>query len=523
MNERYAQLITMKKLNERIKSKMLIRAIFIVTILFCFQMFSFAQSDMKGMNMKKDTLQKIEKKKVVTKTTIKAPSQKADTVKKNDHEMMNMKSDTTRPMQHDMNKMDMDMSQHQSNGQSMNMMSDAFSLHLPMKRHGSGTSWLPDASPVNAYMFHSSKWMYMLHGNLFIRYNNQDFSSKGSRGGDKFDAPSWFMFMGQRQVGEKNIFHFSAMLSLDPLLVGDYGYPLLFQSGEAYKGKALVDRQHPHDLFSELSVSYSHSFSKNTDAFIYFGYPGEPALGPVAFMHRPSASYNPDAPLSHHWSDATHITFGVATLGVRFGDVKLDGSLFTGREPNDMRYDFDKPKFDSYSGRISYNPSKNWALQVSHGFIKSPEELHPAENINRTTVSIIYSLPLKNDDWLNVSSVYGMNKIKDHSGENSFLLETSWKINRLALYAKYEYVEKSVEELSLDENIYGADGIFPVKAFTLGLNYDLLHIKKTNISAGSQFSYYHPDKKLNSLYGKNPMAFEIYLRIYPALMKMHRM
>jgi hypothetical protein len=294
----------------------------------------------------------------------------------------------------------------------------------------------------------------------------------------------------------------------------------LFQSGEAYKGKAIVDRQHPHDLFSELSVSYAHAFSKNTDAFIYFGYPGEPALGPVAFMHRPSALYNPDAPLSHHWSDATHITFGVATLGVRFGDVKFDGSLFTGREPNDMRYDFDKPRFDSYSGRIAYNPSKNWAMQISHGFIKSPEELHPGEDVNRTTASIIYSKPLKNDGWINVSSVYGLNKTKDHKGENSFLLEGLWNRKKLALYSRYEYVQKSIEELALDENVYGHDAVFPVNAFTLGLNYDLLHFNKTKLSAGTQFTWYGADKKLDPLYGKHPAAFEIYFRIYPSLMKM---
>lgn len=149
----------------------------------------------------------------------------------------------------------------------------------------------------------------MLHGNVFLRYNSQDFSNKGSRGGSKFDAPNWVMFMGQRRAGNKGLFRFSAMLSLDELIAGGSGYPLLFQSGESYKGKPLVDRQHPHDLFSELSVGYTHAFSKNVDVFAYLGYPGEPALGPVAFMHRPAALYDPDAPLSHHWTDATHITF----------------------------------------------------------------------------------------------------------------------------------------------------------------------------------------------------------------------
>jgi len=284
---------------------------------------------------------------------------------------------------------------------SMDNMRHAFSLNLPMSRNGSGTGLLPYASPMYGVMYHSKKWMYMLHGNFFLRYNNQDFTNEGSRGDDKMDAPNWIMFMGQRKVGNKGLFHFNTMFSLDAITVGGNGYPLLFQSGEAFMGKPLVDRQHPHDLFSELSVSYSYAFSKKTDVFIYAAYPGEPALGAVAFMHRPSSLHNPDAPLSHHWVDATHITFGVATLGVRYGQFKIEGSSFTGSEPNDKRFNFDKPTFDSWSSRLSFNPSTNWALQVSHGYLKSPEELHTYENVNRTTASAAYSVPLKNDGWFN--------------------------------------------------------------------------------------------------------------------------
>ncbi|MBK7883612.1 MAG: hypothetical protein IPJ81_07235 [Chitinophagaceae bacterium] len=401
----------------------------------------------------------------------------------------------------------------------MGNMSHAFSLNLPMNRNGSGTAWLPDASPMYGNMYHSKKWMYMLHYNLFLRYVNQDFTNKGSRGGTKIDAPNWLMFMGQRKTGKNGLLHFSTMLSLDAITMGGNGYPLLFQSGETYKGKPLVDRQHPHDLFSELSVSYAHAFSKNTDVFAYVSYPGEPALGPVAFMHRPSALYNPDAPLSHHWVDATHITFGVATLGIRLGKFKIEGSSFTGKEPNEKRFDFDKPRFNSRSGRLSYNPSKNWALQLSHGFIKSPEELHPGEDINRTTASATYSLPLR-DGSFNAIALWGMNKVKDHDGENAFLLESSWRKNKLALHGRYEHVQKSVEELFLDEAIYGHDAIFPVNAFTVGFNYDLLNIGKAKVAGGSQFTLYGADKKLNNLYGKNPMAFEVYVRLYPSLMRM---
>jgi hypothetical protein len=399
------------------------------------------------------------------------------------------------------------------------VMPHAYSLNLPMTRNGSGTGWLPDASPMYGYMFHKNKWMYMLHGNLFLRYNSQDFTNKGSRGASKFDAPNWVMLMGQRPVGSKGLFHFNTMFSLDAVFAGGSGYPLLFQSGEAYKGKPIVDRQHPHDLFSELSVSYSHALSKKADVFAYVGYPGEPALGPVAFMHRPSALDNPDAPLSHHWVDATHITFGVATLGIRYGSFKLEGSSFTGREPDEHRYGFEKPSFNSWSSRLSYNPSKNWALQVSRGFIKSPEALHGDEDVNRTSASAIYSKDY-NTSTINASAVWGQNKSRGHKGENAFLLEGSWRNNRLALHTRYEWVQKSTEELSLDETAYGHHTLFPVNALTAGFNYDLLRFRQTRLAGGGQLTFYQADNKLNGLYGKNPMAVEFYLRLYPGRMRL---
>jgi hypothetical protein len=402
----------------------------------------------------------------------------------------------------------------------MENMSHAYSLNLPMNRNGSGTGWLPDASPMWGNMFHSNKWMFMLHYNAFLRYNNQDFTNKGSRGDSKIDAPNWLMFMGQRKVAKSGLFHFNSMFSLDAVIAGGSGYPLLFQSGETYKGQPLVDRQHPHDLFSELSISYSHSFTQKVDLFAYLAYPGEPALGPVAFMHRPSALNNPDAPLSHHWIDATHITFGVATLGIRLGQFKIEASSFTGREPNEKRFDFDKPRFDSRSGRISYNPSKNWAFQMSHAFLESPEELHIDEDVNRTTASAVFSKSFMNNSLFNATATWGVNKVKNHEEEHAFLLEASWNKNKLALYSRYEYVQKSVEELVLDETVYGHDVIFPVNAITFGFSYDLLNLNKARIAAGGQFSLYSADKKLENLYGKNPMAAEVYIRLYPSLMKM---
>jgi hypothetical protein len=397
-------------------------------------------------------------------------------------------------------------------------MSSAFSLHLPMSRNGSGTAWLPDAAPVYAFMFHSKKWMYMLHGNIFIRYNDQDVTNKGSRGGAQWDTPDMLMFMGQCRLGARGLFHFSTMFSLDALATGTKGYPLMFQTGETSQGRPLVDRQHPHDLFSELSVSYAYAASNKADLFIYLAYPGEPALGPVTFMHRPSGMGNPDATLSHHWTDATHITFGVATIGFRYAKFKVEGSSFTGREPNEDRYDFDKPRFDSWSTRLSFNPNKNWALQVSHGFLKSPEALHPLEDIHRTTASASASYPLGSGRSLDGTVLWGMNKEQARDAQHAALAELSLRLKRWLTYTRYEWVQKSAEELDLDEVLYSSNTIFPVNAFTLGASYDFLTMP-FRAALGAQGALYHSSHTLDILYGKTPVAIEFYLHVYPRLIK----
>ncbi len=225
-------------------------------------------------------------------------------------------------------------------------MHSSIDLAEPMSREGSGTSWLPDSSPMYAKMFMFDDNMLMLHGAIFPRYTNVS----TRRGDDRIDAPNWIMAMYSHPLGDNAQIGARLMMSLDPLTEGGRGYPLLFQSGESWNGEPLHDRQHPHDLFDELSFSLSQKFEHDLSAYIYFGYPGEPALGPPTFMHRPSAMDDPDAPLGHHWQDSTHVTFGVATAGLVWRNVKIEGSIFTGREPDEDRYDFDQPEFDSYSG-----------------------------------------------------------------------------------------------------------------------------------------------------------------------------
>lgn len=416
-------------------------------------------------------------------------------------------------------KQDMDHSGMSGMEMPASKMTHSFSLSLPMTRNGSGTGWQPDATPMYAYMKHGGKWNYMLHGSLFLRYTAQNFNHKDKKGQDsKISLPNWVMGMAQRQVGKNGLLTLRAMISLDRLTDGGAGYPLLFQSGETWKGQALIDRQHPHDLISELAVGYTQRINEKMDLTVYAGYPGEPALGPTAFMHRMSAFNNPDAVLGHHWQDATHITFGVVTAGIRYGKFKLEGSSFTGREPNENRFNFDKPRFDSYSYRLLFNPSKNWALQASRGFIKSPEAGHAAQNVDRTTASIQHSGKLIGENrWVASSVVWGYNKAQGHS-EHSFLAESNVQLNKWAVYGRYEFVQKSDHELGILWYDRVQKDKFPISLSSIGVSREVASFGNTILQAGAQIGLYSIDKLLHSMYGKSPLSGQVYLRVTPGRM-----
>lgn len=397
------------------------------------------------------------------------------------------------------------------------MPSHSFSRNLPMARNASGTAWNPDASPMYMWMRQTKKTDWMFHGNVFLRYTNTDIFNSGKRGSNRFDAPNWFMAMMNRKIGTKGLLNATAMISLDRLTEGGDGYPLLFQSGETWNDKRLVDRQHPHDLFSALSVGYTQMINKDIDVFGYVGYPGEPALGAPAFMHRVSSMNNPDAPLGHHWQDATHITFGVATVGFRYKSFKIEGSSFTGREPDENRYDFDKPRFNSFSYRLSYNPGSNWALQFSQGFIKEPELLEPGVDITRTTASALYAKQIGHNRHFSSALIWGLNDKGEGHREHSILLEGNYQFAKNALFSRYEYLQKSAEELDLEDAL--GDHTFNVHAFSLGYNRTFWQLDKFELTAGAKGTINFPSRMQEPLYGNTPVGAQIFLQLRPGLHK----
>ncbi len=294
------------------------------------------------------------------------------------------------------------------------------------------------------------------------------------------------------------------MISPDALM-GKRGYPLLLASGETADGVTnLVDRQHPHDLFMELSASYSFALDKGEALFLYAGLPGEPAFGPPAFMHRLSAMNSPDAPISHHWLDSTHITFGVLTAGWVKDTWKLEVSAFKGREPDEDRFDIEGPKLDSVAARASWNPNENWSLQVSWADQHSAEQLEPTVDLTKQSASAIYTVPLADEGWWSTTLAWGRKDPTEGDTTNALALETAYAPDRdWTLFARGEVVEAN--ELGPTTETVGKISVGGIRDFHVAEN--------TKLGLGALYSLSFVPSALEASYGGDPDGAMVFVRL----------
>lgn len=376
----------------------------------------------------------------------------------------------------------------------------------PMSREASGTSWQPEATPMEGIHGTLGGWMWMAHGFANLIYDNQG----GGRGDRKFFSSNMFMGMAQRPWGPGTL-GARSMFSLEPATIGRKGYPLLLQTGETADGKTpLIDRQHPHDLFMELAATYSVSVADDGSAFVYLGMPGEPALGPPTFMHRFSGADNPEAPITHHWLDSTHITYGVGTLGYIWKQFKIEGSLFTGREPDESRWDFDKPRMDSRSARVSWNPAPAWAFQASHGSIESPEQLEAHVDTERTTASASYHKAWERVNW-QTTVAWGINRNDPGRTLHGVLIES------LLNFQKNHTFFGRAETAAKDELFPDGDPLhgktFQVTKASLGYIYDFPEWGRTRWGLGGLGSLHFFTDRLDESYDDTPFSFMLFARV----------
>jgi hypothetical protein len=321
------------------------------------------------------------------------------------------------------------------------------------------------------------------------------------------------MFMASRDLAGGR-FQARTMLSLDALTVTPRGYPLLLQTGESYDGEPLHDRQHPHDFFMEVAAMYERPVTRDIGLFAYAAPSGEPALGPVAFMHRPSAMDIPSAPIGHHWQDATHISFGVLTAGVFGSRWKLEGSAFNGREPDQYRWNLERMHFDSYSSRLTVNPSKAWSVSAGYGFIKEAEE-----SIHRITASALHGRKLGEKGQWSSTVVWGANKEAGSGLSHSLLAESEAVMDeRNTVFGRAEWVQKTAHDISFftPSSVPSIGETFPLSAITAGYVREVGRWSAASVGLGAMGTLNVVPETLRNTYGsRTPLGGMIFLRLRP--------
>ena len=396
-----------------------------------------------------------------------------------------------------------------------------------MQRMGSGTTWLPDATPMRGSMVTLGSWSVMLHGVAFGVYDRQ----YSDRGGKAFSSVNWGMLMASHALAGGRL-QLRTMLTAEPFTVNDGGYPLLLQSGETYHGQPLHDQQHPHDLVMELAASYDRAISNGLGVSLYVAPVGEPAIGPVAFPHRPSAMNDPMAPIGHHWQDATHISFGVVTAGLFTRSVRLEGSIFNATEPDENRtnFDYDHASLDSYSGRLTWNPSAQWSVSGSYAFLNHPEELHPDESEHRMGGSILYGRSDGPEAERSAAFIVGVNRHSgsDANAEPSYLVEANRDFaTGHSLFGRAEYVWKRAEDLVVDVPNPRLDLFIPsedelgIGAVGGGYAFDFDRSGSVRTGIGAEVTVNMLPSRLGPVYGtRAPIGLAVFIRFRPGRMAM---
>jgi hypothetical protein len=398
-----------------------------------------------------------------------------------------------------MGQMNMPMGEHAGHGMAM---TGALGAGYPMERESSGTAWQPDTSEHIGLHIMSGDWTLMAHGTLNLVYDHQS----GPRGDDKTFVSGMLMGMARRPLGNGTL-QLKAMLSPDPLM-GRSGYPLLLASGETANGRdRLIDRQHPHDLFMELSASVSQDIGEKSSVFLYAGLPGEPAFGPPAFMHREAIMDSPEAPISHHWLDSTHISFGVVTAGLVLDRVKLEVSRFNAREPDQHRWNIETGPLDSTAVRVSWNPTAELALQGSWGHFVDPEQLEPGVNQKRLSASALYAKEIAPGWKLAGTLAWGRKTARGHS-DDAFAAEASVKHSGWTVFGRGEMTQN--RELT---DVEGGPA-YRVGKVSLGAVRDFQVARHLALGAGGLFGVnFVPDALAPAYGGHNPTGAMAFVRL----------
>jgi len=357
--------------------------------------------------------------------------------------------------------------------------------------------------------------MWMLHGNAFLVQTFQE----GSRGHNRFAAPNMIMAEAGRSIGNRHYVDANLMLTFERWTFPKEGYPELFQIGEQNEDdEPYVDGQHPHSSpIMGLTVSDTIRLGNGRDHLkLFFAPRGQATEGPTAFMHRPSGTINPDAPLGHHiGQDVSHITSTVLGASLGLGRARYEASAFHGEEPEPTKVDLPLGELNSYAGRLIYEFSDDISAMVSAAFVKDPEPHDlTLEKIYRYSASAYVQHHLDNGWMLHDAFVFGLVNGYDHiSALRSFLYEFWIHSDQPSNYwGRIEFVERTGAQLNITSIEQPLEPLW-VSAITIGYTYDILKFESSKFGLGSSVTKNFTPSEFKEAYGGDPWSGRVFLQI----------
>ena len=348
----------------------------------------------------------------------------------------------------------------------------------------------------------TSGWRVTEDASVFFGFNDQE---RKFRDFHAWESQNWLMVEAAHPAAG-GLFRATGMSSLEPFTLHKIGSPQVFQMGETFRSAPLIDYQHPHELIMGLGADYT----RTKGAITYVAgadVVGSPTLGPPAFMHRPSAYGNPQAPLSHHFLDSTHITPGVVRGGVAAHGVGVEGSWFHGREPDEDRTDIDLGALDSYAMRLSWTRGP-WSAQASGARLKLPEATTPYD-ADRLTGSVSYTNPTRRlNAWM---FAFGQNR-EIHGNFEAYLFEATISASARGLvYTRAESADKDILDAGFHpRGVFHRHRHSQVGALTVGYLFNFLQTKAGMFGVGADVTGYSVPENLKDSYG-SPSSYHVFV------------
>ena len=367
------------------------------------------------------------------------------------------------------------------------------------------------AAPVRAQDQHQhqhdstpASWQWSVESVAFGGYNYQhrkftDF--------DEIESQNWLMSSLDKTFENGSNLQLIGMFSFEPFTLRKIGSPQVFQTGETFAGAPLIDYQHPHDLLMNLGAEFARPIGETHITLAAYAV-GPAPLGPPVFMHRPSAIYNPQAPLSHHYLDATHVTPGVVSVGVERSGFKAEVGAFHGQEPDEDRLDLDTAALDSYSARLSWAGGP-WQFQISGADLKTPERKSPYD-ATRVTASASY---FKGDDTRSIAWTAAFGQNREVFGKlEAYLFEMTRRAGTQTLYARIENAAKDILDAGFHPiGVAHTHRQSIVSAFSGGYVRDLVSGPFGIFAIGGDVTGYLVPENLEESYGA-PVSFHVFVR-----------